>query len=65
VLPRIFDEYFTTKSEGRGSGLGLTIALDIVRAHGGDIRVASQPGKGSTFTVVLPVRGAVALGRAA
>lgn len=65
VLPRIFEQYFTTKPEGKGTGLGLTIALDLVHAHGGDIRVASSAGKGSTFTVVLPVRGAAALGRAA
>lgn len=65
VLPRIFEQYFTTRPEGKGTGLGLTIALDVVRAHGGEIRVAPRQGKGSTFTVVLPVRGAAALGKAA
>jgi signal transduction histidine kinase len=65
VLPRIFEQYFTTKPEGKGTGLGLTIALDVVRAHGGDICAASRPGEGSTFTVVLPLRGAAALGKAA
>lgn len=65
VLPKIFDNYFTTKAEGEGTGLGLTIARDIVRNHGGDIEVTTQVGKGSTFTVWLPIAGAQALPMAA
>ncbi len=65
VLPKIFDNYFTTKAEGEGTGLGLTIARDIVRNHGGDIEVATRIGQGSTFTVWLPIAGAQALPKAA
>jgi signal transduction histidine kinase len=54
VLPRIFDAFFTTKPEGVGTGLGLAITRDIVVRAGGNIRVESAPGKGTTFTVDLP-----------
>ena len=54
-LGRIFDPFFTTKPSGKGVGLGLSIAYGIVSKHGGDIRVESEVGKGSTFTVRLPV----------
>jgi two-component system, NtrC family, sensor kinase len=54
VLPKIFDTYFTTKPKGVGTGLGLPIAREIVRAHGGELLVKTTPGKGTTFTVTLP-----------
>ena len=58
-LTRIFEPFFTTRPVGKGAGLGLSIAYDIVKKHGGEISVESEPGKGSTFTVVLPVDGKV------
>ena len=55
VLPRIFDPFFKTKDAGEGAGLGLAIAHNLARRVGGDIRVISEPGEGSTFEVVLPL----------
>lgn len=54
-LGRIFDPFFTTKLLGEGVGLGLSVSLEIIRNHGGDIQVNSEVGKGATFTVRLPL----------
>lgn len=54
VLSAIFDPFYTTKGSGSGTGLGLSVSLGIVQKHGGEIRVKSNLGEGSTFTVILP-----------
>jgi signal transduction histidine kinase len=54
IVDKIFQPFFTTKPTGQGTGLGLSLAYDIIKAHGGEIKVQSKEGEGSDFTVVLP-----------
>jgi two-component system NtrC family sensor kinase len=55
-LHRIFDPFFTTKGDKRGTGLGLAVSYGIIERHHGQIEVQTEEGKGTTFTVKLPLR---------
>jgi len=54
IVNKIFQPFFTTKPTGQGTGLGLSLSYDIVKAHGGEIKVESKEGEGTKFTVILP-----------
>lgn len=58
IIGKVFDPFFSTKSSGEGTGLGLSVSYGIIRDHHGEIRVESEPGKWTRFTILLPLNGA-------
>ncbi len=56
VMDKIFQPFFTTKPSGEGTGLGLSLSYDIVKAHGGELTVDTKQGEGTTFTIALPMK---------
>jgi signal transduction histidine kinase len=55
ILDKIFQPFFTTKPTGQGTGLGLSLSYDIVKAHGGELKVETKEGEGSTFIIQIPI----------
>ena len=55
ILDKIFQPFFTTKPTGQGTGLGLSLSYDIVKAHGGELKAETKEGEGSQFIIQLPV----------
>jgi len=55
TLQHIYDPFFTTKPVGEGTGLGMSIALGVIKAHGGQINIQSEPGEGTCVEVFLPL----------
>ncbi|OFY55310.1 MAG: hypothetical protein A2X22_02915 [Bacteroidetes bacterium GWF2_49_14] len=56
ILGKVFQPFFTTKPTGEGTGLGLSLSYDIVKAHGGELKVETKEGEGSTFMIQLPLK---------
>lgn len=55
LISRVFDPFFTTKQLGMGTGLGLSMARDIIQRHGGSIKCQSKPDEGTEFRILLPL----------
>ncbi len=56
IIDKIFQPFFTTKPTGQGTGLGLSLSYDIVKAHGGELKVETKEGEGTEFSVLVPAR---------
>jgi signal transduction histidine kinase len=56
IVDKIFQPFFTTKPTGQGTGLGLSLAYDIIKTHGGEIKVETKEGEGSEFKIQLPAK---------
>ena len=56
ILDKIFQPFFTTKPTGQGTGLGLSLSYDIVKAHGGELKVETKESEGSEFIIQLPIK---------
>jgi signal transduction histidine kinase len=55
-MDKIFQPFFTTKPTGQGTGLGLSLSYDIVKAHRGEIKAETKEGIGTTFSIIIPTR---------
>jgi two-component system NtrC family sensor kinase len=55
IIDKVFQPFFTTKATGQGTGLGLSLSYDIIKAHGGQLSVETKEGEGSTFIISIPV----------
>jgi signal transduction histidine kinase len=56
IVDKIFQPFFTTKPTGEGTGLGLSMSYDIIKAHAGELKVETEEGEGSTFSIELPTK---------
>jgi len=54
-LDKIYQPFFTTKPTGQGTGLGLSLSYDIIKAHGGEVKVETKDGEFTSFTIQLPI----------
>ena len=55
IVDKIFQPFFTTKPTGQGTGLGLSLSYDIIKAHGGELKVETKENEGTTFIIQLPI----------
>jgi signal transduction histidine kinase len=56
IIDKILQPFFTTKPTGQGTGLGLSLAYDIVKAHGGELKIKTEENEGAEFTIQLPIK---------